>query len=301
MKVNIVEVGPRDGLQNEPKTLSVQERIELIQKLEVAGLKRIEIGAFVSPKWVPQMDHSLEVVQTVQKTKNTQTRFLALVPNAQGMEMALKSGLREVAIFGACSEGFSLKNINCSIKESLERFKEVAFLAKQNQVRLRGYLSTAFGCPFDGRVSELDVARQVEAFLKLGVDEISVSDTIGVATPLQVKIVLQTIKPVISMNQLALHFHDTRGQALANVLRAIDCGVFTFDSSVGGLGGCPYALGASGNLSTEDLVYMLHGMGIETGIDLDALYSLKEQIEKWLGRSLTSRAMKAGPSIAQPF
>jgi len=298
-KIRVVEVGPRDGLQNEKKVLDSPTRIELIRKLAETGLKRIEIGAFVSPQWVPQMAGTLDLAREIlrlQKTGliNPDIQLSALVPNARGMEDALKSGLTEVAIFGACSETFSKKNINCSIAESFVRFRQVLEMAKYHKIKVRGYLSTAFGCPYEGRVAESRVVRLVRAMVKMGVYEVSVGDTIGVATPRQVISLIKKLKRVAKPRQMAMHFHDTRGTSLANVCASLELGIRTFDSSVGGLGGCPYAKGASGNLASEDLVYLLKGMGYETGVDLEKLIQIKRWAEEKLGRELPSRVGKAG-------
>lgn len=296
MKVEIIEVGPRDGLQNEPSRLSLDQRAWLVTELAKAGLKRIEMGAFVSPKWVPQMENSGFLFQQLKQNPAAfrGVRLSALVPNVQGMEDALKAGVKEIAVFGACSETFSEKNINCTIDESFDRFEAVIKLARPAKVKVRGYLSTAFGCPYEGAVPRKKVIQLVGRMLDLGVCEVSVGDTIGVATPKQVENFLKSLKRSTPLNKVAMHFHDTRGTALANVLASLNAGVKRFDSSVGGLGGCPYAKGASGNLATEDLVYLLTGMGISTGVNLAHLLSLKENIEKLINRKLPGRMMQAG-------
>ncbi|MGE0527528.1 MAG: hydroxymethylglutaryl-CoA lyase [Bdellovibrionales bacterium] len=299
-RVEIVEVGPRDGLQNERRTLSVDSRFNFIQHLVASGLRRIEVGAFVSPKWVPQMTGSRELIQRLYQNKRTmikvakQVRFSALVPNVKGMMDAMETPIEEVAVFGACTESFSKKNINCSIGESLERFREVIRLARAHKRRVRGYLSVAFGCPYEGAVPEKKVVELVEAYLKLGVYEISIGDTIGVATPRQVQSLLKKLSGRAPVKRLALHLHDTRGTALANVLAGLQSGVRVFDSSFGGLGGCPYAQGASGNLSTEDLVYMLHGMKVETNVDLEILLKYESIMQTEMGHKLSSRTGLAG-------
>lgn len=300
--ISIVEVGPRDGLQNEAKTLSVQWRVRFIEKLSAAGLRRIEAGAFVSPKWVPQMQGSQDVFLALNEKKwPKDTRFSALTPNLHGFEQALKSGVKEVAVFGAASESFSKKNINCTIEESIKRFSEVAKAAKKNKIKVRGYLSTVFGCPYEGKVNPKKVYKLVERLLDLGIYEISLGDTIGVATPNQVHDVLKGLKKVCPMNKIAMHFHDTRGTALANVVASLDAGVKTFDSSAGGLGGCPYARGASGNLATEDLVYLLHGMKYSTGVDLTKLVNLSREVGPEIGHELPSKVVKAGgASVPSP-
>lgn len=295
--VQIVEVGPRDGLQNEKKMLSVEARVAFVRRLAEAGLKRIEVGAFVSPKWVPQMEGSEQVIQALFERRNEfpkDIQFSALVPNVKGMTDALKTPIPEVAIFGASTESFSKRNINCTVAESLERFKEVCRLAKKHKRKVRGYLSVAFGCPYEGEVSERRVIELVKAYLKLGVYEISIGDTIGVATPLQVRSLLKQLKKSVPIKKIALHLHDTRGTALANVLAGMEMGVRVFDSSFGGLGGCPYARGASGNLATEDLVYMLEGMGFKTGVDLNKLISYGPQMTTAIGHKLPSKTLEAG-------
>ncbi len=298
-RVQIVEVGPRDGLQNEARTLSHEARLRFIEHLVHSGLKRIEVGAFVSPQWVPQMAGSEELIRTLYG-KPPAARFSALVPNVRGMEDALRTPIPEVAIFGACTETFSRKNINCSIAESIERFQAVTKLAKAHKRIVRGYLSVALGCPFEGAVSEQKVIALTVAFLKMGVHEVSIGDTIGVATPKQVRSLLTKLKRKVPLHKIAMHLHDTRGTALANVLASLDLGVRVFDSSFGGLGGCPYADGASGNLATEDLIYMLHGMGFKTGVDLDKLLKFSLQIESEIARKLPSRLAAAGlPKVAQ--
>ena len=292
MKVKIVEVGPRDGLQNESKKLSTATRIKLVKELSASGLNNIEIGAFVSPKWVPQMADTAKVVQAVQNIKKSQ--FSVLVPNKMGMELALKSKINEVAVFGACSETFSQKNINCSIADSFKRFKQVVGLAKKNKVKVRGYLSTAFGCPYEGKVSQAKVIKLVQQMLALGVYEVSIGDTIGVATPKQVNSLLLGLSKKVNLKKIAMHFHDTRGTALANVYASLQRGVRVFDSSIGSLGGCPYAKGASGNLATEDLVYMLEGMGVSTQVDINRLIKIKKWIEAKVGRDLPSHVGRSG-------
>jgi hydroxymethylglutaryl-CoA lyase len=301
-RVQIVEVGPRDGLQNEQRTLSVEARLNFIRHLAASGLKRIEIGAFVSPKWVPQMANSRELIDEVMSLRPEfpkDVQFSALVPNVKGMEDALQTRIPEVAVFGACSESFSKKNINCTIAESLERFREVAKLAKKNKRKVRGYLSVAFGCPYEGRVDEKKVIELVKTYLKMGIHEVSIGDTIGVATPKQVRSLVKKLKRAVPLKKIALHLHDTRGTALANVAAGLELGVRVFDSSFGGLGGCPYAKGASGNLATDDLVYMLHGMGFETGVDLEKMLGLVPTMQSEIGRKLPSRTSEAGlPSFS---
>lgn len=293
-KVIIQEVGPRDGLQNEASSVSIQTKVKMIEGLVGSGLKRIEAGAFVSPEWVPQMDGSEQVIKKVLKAHTSKTlHFSALVPNIKGFQRAVGTGIKEIAVFGAATESFSQKNINCSIKESFRRFEEVISEARKKKMWIRGYLSVAFGCPYEGKVSEKKVIQLSEKFLELGVDEISIGDTIGVANPKQVKSVIRGLKKSIPIDKLAMHFHDTRGTALANVLQSLQEDIYIFDSSVGGLGGCPYAKGASGNLATEDLVYMLHGMGFKTGVDLQGLIKVSKVMEKQLRRKLQSKVYLA--------
>ncbi len=303
-RIQIVEVGPRDGLQNEKQPLDVPTRVDLIRKLADAGLRRIEIGAFVSPKWVPQMAGTLDVVREVMKMREAklfsdETKFSCLVPNVRGMEDALKSGVTEVAIFGACSETFSKKNINCSIAESFIRFRQVMEMARYHRIRVRGYLSTVFGCPYEGRVSEARVVRLVRALVKMGVYEVSLGDTIGVASPKQVESLLKKVKRVAPFSKIAMHFHDTRGTSLANVYASLRLGIKTFDASVGGLGGCPYAKGATGNLATEDLLYLLKGMGYHASPSIHKLMAIKKMVEEKLGRELPSRVGRAGPWLLE--
>lgn len=296
-RIEIVEVGARDGLQNEERTLSQEARFAFIKHLAASGLKRIEIGAFVSPQWVPQMAGSRELILQIYERRNEfpkNVQFSALVPNVRGMNDALTTPIPEVAIFGACSESFSRKNINCSIDESLQRFAEVTALAKKHKRKVRGYLSVAFGCPYEGAVPEARVVSLVQKFLKMGVYEVSIGDTIGVANPAQVSKFLKKLKTKVPLKKIALHLHDTRGTALANVLAGVEMGVRVFDSSFGGLGGCPYASGASGNLATDDLVYMLHGMGHKTGVDLGKLLSYTKTMQTEIGRRLPSKTAEAG-------
>ncbi len=295
MKIEIVEVGPRDGLQNESEKLTLDEREWLVTALAQAGLRRIEAGAFVSEKWVPQMANSGELFSRLGRSAKLKgVRLSALVPNSRGMQDALTAQVDEVAVFGACSETFSRKNINCSIAESFERFREVKKMARAKRLKVRGYLSTVFGCPYEGEVELSRVVKLTKDLLALGVYEVSLGDTIGVATPKQVEMLLKKLKGHVSFKKIALHFHDTRGTALANVLQGLRMGVRIFDSSVGGLGGCPYAKGASGNLATEDLVYMLDGMGIETGVDFDRLISMRSKLESMVRRALPARSSLAG-------
>jgi hydroxymethylglutaryl-CoA lyase len=275
-QIQIVEVGPRDGLQNEKSIISVENRVEMIRQLCNSGLKRVEIGAFVSEKWVPQMANSGEVVKRVLQLKKAgkipqDVQLSCLTPNVIGLRQAIEHGVKEVAIFGACTESFSKKNINCTIAESFIRFADVLNEAKSHKIKVRGYLSMAFGCPYEGNVPVNRVVKLAKAMLKLGVYEVSIGDTIGVATPKQVETVVRALKKAVPVAKLAMHFHDTRGTALANVYASLKLGIKVFDSSVGGLGGCPYAPGAAGNLQTEKLVYMLHGMDYRIGAKLEPL------------------------------
>ncbi|MEK2647000.1 hydroxymethylglutaryl-CoA lyase [Bdellovibrio sp. BCCA] len=297
--VVIVEMGLRDGLQNEKAVLDADTRVEFAKRLIEAGTKRVEIGAFVSPQWVPQMAGTAEVVEkTFALVKAGQipkkTEFSVLVPNERGMQDAIKSGVKEVAIFAACSESFSLKNINCTIDESFKRFEPVMALAKKHKIKVRGYLSTCFGCPFEGKVPEARVIKIAKRMHKLGVYEISIGDTIGVADVGQVESLFKKLKKVIPVKKLAGHFHDTRGQALANILAAYKMGVTVFDTSLGGLGGCPYAPGATGNVATEDVVYMFHGMGVKTGLNLDRLLAIDPWMTEKIQHALPSKVGKVG-------
>jgi hydroxymethylglutaryl-CoA lyase len=295
VKIQIVEVGPRDGLQNETNTLDIEARLELVRRLVGAGLNRIEVGSFVSPKKVPQMASSGEVLDQINKSGfSSSRRFSVLVPNEQGMEEAIKHDAKEIAIFTAASESFTQSNINCTIEESFERFLPVVKMAKANKIKVRAYVSTCFGCPYEGDVDPKKVVEICARLAKLGVYEISVGDTIGVANPKQVKNLVKLLAKKIPKKKIAMHFHDTRGTALANIYASLEVGIQIFDSSVGGLGGCPYAPGASGNVATEDVVYMLNGMGIKTGIDIEKLLELDEWIAKILGRPLPSKLSRAG-------
>jgi len=285
--VDIVEVGPRDGLQNEKTSLTAQDKIDFINQLSGIGVKRIEAGSFVSPKWVPQMASSDEVMRTIKRAEGI--RYSALTPNMKGFDMAMQANTQEVAVFGAASESFSQKNINCSIHESLERFAPVVERAKQHGIPVRGYVSCVLGCPYEGDIKVADVVSVSKALLDMGCYEISLGDTIGVGTPLKTKALIEACLQAIPSNQLAVHFHDTYGQALANILTAIQLGIRVVDSSVAGLGGCPYAAGASGNVASEDVVYMLHNMGIDTGIELDKLIEVGKSISLKLNRENGSK------------
>lgn len=289
-RVKVVEVGPRDGLQNEAVTLSVEDRIAFCRALIDAGLPVVEPGAFVSPKWVPQMARSEDVFKALPKGP---AQLPMLVPNQQGYERAKAAGVSAIAIFTAASDTFNLKNTNATIDESIRRFEEFVGDAKRFGLFVRGYISTCFGCPYEGPVAPVKVADVTRRLIELGCDEISLGDTIGVGVPSQVDDVIEAVIRNVDLPRLAVHFHDTRGSALANVLRALQLGVSIVDSSAGGLGGCPYAPGASGNLATEDLLYMLHGMGIETGVDITKVADASRLIGLRLGRELPSRYLKA--------
>ena len=289
--VTIVEVGPRDGLQNEGTPVSTADKIAFVDRLSAAGLPVIEVSAFVSPKWVPAMADASDVFAGI--ARRAGTRYAALVPNLAGLERARAAGVREVGIFAAASETFSRKNINQSIDASLEAYRAVSARAGELDIAVRGYVSTAFGCPFEREVAPRRVAEVAEALIAMGAFEVAVSDTIGIAHPRQVADVLSAVIERVPLSKVALHFHDTRGTALANVLAALDLGVRTFDASAGGLGGCPYAPGATGNLATEDLIYMLNGLGIRTRVDLEKLLEASAYIEPKVGHPLPSRYYRA--------
>jgi hydroxymethylglutaryl-CoA lyase len=289
--VKIVEVGPRDGLQNESTTVPAEIKVQLVEKLAAAGLSVIEVGAFVSPRWVPQMATSAEVFTRVDKQPNVS--YPMLVPNLKGLELALEAGVEEIALFAAASETFSQKNTNCSIAESIERFNEVIDHAQAAGVKIRGYVSCVLGCPYEGEVSFDTVSMITQELFDQGCYEVSLGDTIGVGTAGQARELIEILAKHVSVQQLAAHFHDTYGQALANIHAVMQCGITVIDSSVAGLGGCPYAKGATGNVATEDVVYMLDGMGIETGIDMDKLLEAGRFISDFLGREPVSRAATA--------
>ena len=286
-KIQIVEVGPRDGLQNEKIWVETETKIALIEKLADAGLTKIEAASFVSPKWVPQMKDAFEVLSGIERRPGV--TYPVLTPNLKGFERALEAGVTEVAVFGAASEAFSQKNINCSISESVERFRPVIEAAQKNSVRVRGYISCVLGCPYQGEVSLEFVGNLAEKMFEMGCYEISLGDTIGIGTPLQAKKMVETVAEKVPVSNLALHFHDTRGQALANIYACLEIGVSVIDASVSGLGGCPYAQGASGNVATEDVVYMLHGIGIKTGVDIEKLIESGRFISDVFGRLPQSR------------
>ena len=294
--VRIVEVGPRDGLQNEKALIPTAQKIQFIQMLADAGLPVVEATSFVSPRAIPQLSDASEVMANL--SRRSSTSYPVLVPNLKGMERALAAGVRAIAVFTAASESFTRHNINATIEESLANFRPVIALAQHEKVTTRGYISTVFGCPYEGKVAPRQTLNVAQALLEMGVDELSLGDTIGVATPNQVVDVISLLvyDGAIPMRQLAVHFHDTRGTALANVLIALQCGISIIDSSAGGLGGCPYAPGAAGNLATEDLLYMLHGIGIHTGVDLDKVVAATNYINPLLGHTPTSKYYQAAIS-----
>jgi len=289
--VRIVEVGPRDGLQNEPREVPTAVKVELIERLADAGLPAVEATAFVSPKWVPQMADHTEVLERIRRKPGVD--YPVLAPNLKGFESARAAGATEVAIFGAASESFSRKNINCSIAESLERFRPVAEQARKHGIRVRGYVSCVLGCPYEGDISPSNVAKVAEALFEMGCYEVSLGDTIGTGTPAKTKAMIEACAARVPVEKLAGHYHDTYGQALANIYASLELGVATFDSSIAGLGGCPYAAGASGNVATEDVVYLLDGLGIRTGVDLARLVEIGEWISGVLKREYGSKAGKA--------
>ncbi|MFP5245663.1 MAG: hydroxymethylglutaryl-CoA lyase [Thermoanaerobaculia bacterium] len=289
--VRIVEVGPRDGLQNAKVTIPTQAKVSFITALGDAGLRVIEAGAFVSPKWVPQMADTAEVYAEIPKDPGVD--YPVLVPNMRGLERAIEAGVKSVSIFTAASDTFNQRNINMTIDESFENYAPVVHRARQEGMRVRGYVSTAFGCPYENEVAPEKVLEVCARLLDLGCYEVSVGDTIGVGTPMQVQGVIGMLRQVIPASKLAMHFHDTRGTALANTLAALEMGITTFDSSAGGLGGCPYAPGASGNMATEDLVYMLDRMGIDTGVDLNLLVQASTIIAPYLDHPLPGRYLQA--------
>jgi hydroxymethylglutaryl-CoA lyase len=289
--VRIVEVGPRDGLQNEPRSVPTEVKLELIEKLARAGLKAIEATAFVSPKWVPQMADHNDVMRRIKRYPGV--TYPVLVPNTKGFEAALAAGIEEVAVFGAASETFSQKNINCSIAESLNRFRPVLDAARDHGVRVRGYVSCVLGCPYAGEIRPEAVAYVAQQLYEMGCYEISLGDTIGVGTPVKTKTMLETVARRVPLDHLAGHYHDTYGQALTNIYASLEMGLSVFDSSVAGLGGCPYSPGASGNAATEDVVYMFDGLGIETGVDLQRVCEAGAYICEALGREVQSKVARA--------
>ena len=293
--VKIVEVGPRDGLQNEKQFVPAATKIELIQRLADAGLPVVEATSFVSPKWVPQMADAADVLAGLQRKAGVS--YPVLVPNLQGLERALAAGVQEIAVFTAASDAFNRKNINASIDESLARIQPVVTQALERNLRVRAYVSTVLGCPYQGEVALSEVVRVTQALVQMGCYEISLGDTIGVGTPRKARAMLRACADAVGMSKLAVHFHDTRGQALANTFACLEEGVRVADASVSGLGGCPYANGATGNVATEDLIYMLHGMGFDTGVNLDALIETSRWISAELGREPASKLGRAGCKI----
>ena len=289
--VRLVEVGPRDGLQNEAQPISVSDKVRLVDALSAAGVSYIEVGSFVSPKWVPQMAGSAEVFAQIQRKPGV--TYGALAPNLRGFEDAVSAGVKEVAVFAAASEAFSQRNINCSISESLERFAPIMAAAKQNGVSVRGYVSCVLGCPYEGQIAPEQVAAVARELYAMGCYEVSLGDTIGTGTAGATRRLFEVVGAQVPRDKLAGHFHDTYGQAIANIYASLLEGISVFDSSIAGLGGCPYAKGASGNVATEDVVYLLNGLGIETGIDLEALIGAGQQISSVLGRPTGSRVAKA--------
>ncbi len=290
-RVKLVDVGPRDGLQNEKGTVPAAVKIELVHRLQAAGLKEIEVTSFVSPKWVPQMADNAEVMAGVQRQPDV--RYSVLTPNLKGFEAAAACRPDEVVVFGAASEAFSQRNINCSIAESIERFAPVVEAARAQGIAVRGAISTAVGCPYEGEVSPERVGYVARLMKQIGVQHVGVCDTIGVGTPRKVQAAMEAALAHYELDEVSGHFHDTYGQALANTLASLEMGVWQYDTSVAGLGGCPYAKGATGNVATEDVVYLLHGMGIETGVDLDRLIDAGQYISDFLGRKPNSRAATA--------
>lgn len=289
--VRIVEVGPRDGLQNEAQPISVADKVQLVDALTAAGLGYIEVGSFVSPKWVPQMAGSAQVFAQIQRKPGVV--YGALAPNLRGFEDALAAGVKEVAVFAAASEAFSQRNINCSISESLERFVPIMEAARQQGVTVRGYVSCVLGCPYEGNVAPEQVAAVARELYAMGCYEVSLGDTIGTGTAGATRTMFEVVAKNVPREKLAGHFHDTYGQAVANIYASLQEGIAVFDSSIAGLGGCPYAKGASGNVATEDVLYLLNGLGIETGIDLEALIQAGQQISSVLGRPTGSRVARA--------
>ena len=290
-KVKLVDVGPRDGLQNEKAPVPAAIKIELVHRLQDAGLADIEVTSFVSPKWVPQMADAAEVMAGM--TRKPGVRYSVLTPNLQGFEASLASRPDEIVVFAAASEAFSQKNINCSIAESIERFRPVVAAARSKGIYVRGAMSCVVGCPYEGEIAPEAVGRLAGLMKGIGVQHVGVADTIGVGTPLRVQRAMEATLLHFDINDVSGHFHDTYGQALSNTLAALELGVWQYDTSVAGLGGCPFAKGATGNVATEDVVYMLHGMGIETGIDLDKLIDAGKFISDFLGRKPNSRAATA--------
>ncbi|STX43490.1 hydroxymethylglutaryl-CoA lyase [Legionella donaldsonii] len=290
-RVTIVEVGPRDGLQNESSFVATESKVELINLLSQSGLKHIEVTSFVSAKAIPQLADNETVFTSIAKPAGI--HYSALVPNERGMLKALEAGVKEIAVFTAASEAFNQRNINCSISESIHRFEPVIALAKANKIRVRAYISCVLGCPYEGEIAPRQVAEVTRQLLALEVDEICLGDTIGVGTPKQTIAVLQQVLEFLPLPQLAMHFHDTYGQAIANIYASLEYGIYRFDSSVAGLGGCPYARGASGNVATEDVLYLMHGLGIETGVDIFKIVAAGDKICKLLGKKNQSKVANA--------
>ncbi|WP_122765498.1 hydroxymethylglutaryl-CoA lyase [Pseudomonas viridiflava] len=293
--VRLVEVGPRDGLQNEAQPISVTDKVQLVDALSAAGLSYIEVGSFVSPKWVPQMAGSAEVFAQIQRKPGV--TYGALAPNLRGFEDALAAGVKEVAVFAAASEAFSQRNINCSISESLERFAPIMAAARQHGISVRGYVSCVLGCPYEGEIAPEQVAAVARELYAMGCYEVSLGDTIGTGTAGSTRRLFDVVGAQVPRDKLAGHFHDTYGQAVANIYASLLEGISVFDSSIAGLGGCPYAKGASGNVATEDVVYLLNGLGIDTGIDLQALIAAGLQISQVLGRPTGSRVAKVRNAV----
>lgn len=290
-RVRLVEVGPRDGLQNEKQPISVADKVRLVDDLSAAGVRYIEVGSFVSPKWVPQMAGSADVFAQIKQKPGV--TYAVLTPNLKGLEAAIESGISEVAVFAAASEAFSQKNINCSIDESLARFVPLMAAARENGIQVRGYVSCVLGCPYEGEIDPKRVAHVAHELFAMGCYEVSLGDTIGTGTPGKTRQLFDLVSRDVPRDKLAGHFHDTYGQALANIYASLQEGICTFDSSVAGLGGCPYAKGATGNVASEDVLYMLDGMGIETGIELNALIAAGQRISDVLGRPNGSRVARA--------
>jgi len=289
-KVTIVEVGPRDGLQNEKQLLETDQKVNFIDRLSTCGLPVIECTSMVNPQWVPQLADAEVVIEKI--NRHPDVRYPVLVPNEQGMQRALAAGAKSIAVFVAASESFNQKNLNCSIEKSFARFAPVMALAQAAGIEVRGYLSCVMGCPYEGKIKPMKVATLARHLIELGCYEVSLGDTIGVGTPLQAQRLIQAVSKQVPIEQLAIHFHDTRGQALANIFACLELGINTIDASVAGLGGCPYANGSSGNVATEDVIYMLEGMGIETGVDLRALSETGNMICQQLNRSNNSKVGK---------
>ena len=290
-QVKLVDVGPRDGLQNEQQPVAAAHKIELVHRLQAAGLREIEVTSFVSPKWVPQMADNVQVMAGIQRQPGV--RYSVLTPNMKGFEAALESRPDEIVVFGAASEAFSQRNINCSIEESVERFAPVVQSAHAHGIKVRSAISCALGCPYQGEVTPDEVERVVKLLKAIGVDHCGVADTIGVGTPRRVQAAMERALKHYPLAEVSGHFHDTYGQALANIYACLEMGLHTFDASVAGLGGCPYAKGATGNVATEDVVYLLDGLGVQTGIDLQALVDAGAYISQVLGRPSASRAARA--------